>query len=232
MRPPLTLGVLGMGPAATLDFLEKIEAYTPGRAEREHIRVIADINPHVPELNTPGSGAGAALAEAAGALRGAGADVLAIICDAAHAHTALIERASRLPVIDMIDAAAKAARATGARRVGVLGPRAALKLYREYLAAQAMGLVSLESERQQAFMATLQSVKDGDLGSARRAEMLAYARELIAAGAEAVIAGAVEVPFVIAAAELKATLIEPAEVLARRSVAVCLGLEPAPSIAG
>src|SRR3546814_5507078 len=41
----LTLGLLGgMGPAATLDFLGKLQAFTPAKSDQDHIRVITDIN--------------------------------------------------------------------------------------------------------------------------------------------------------------------------------------------
>ena len=73
------LGVLGgMGPAATLDFLTKLQAFTPVKREQDHIRVIVDINPHVPDESDPFAKPGPILAEMAGALRGAGADVLAM----------------------------------------------------------------------------------------------------------------------------------------------------------
>jgi aspartate racemase len=231
VRPPLTLGVLGLNPAATLDFLARVQSDTPGTAEHEQIRVIADLNPGIPDLSTPGSGAGAALAEAAGALRGAGADVLALVSDAAHAHVALIERACAIPVVDMIETAARAARNAGAMRVGVLGVRGALRLYREYLAAGAMGLVSLDSERQQAFVATLDALRAGADPAAAQAEVAGYAAELVAGGAELIIAGAVEIAPALAAARVRKPVIQPAELLARRCVAVCLGLEPAPTVA-
>ncbi|MDB5466337.1 MAG: aspartate racemase, partial [Phenylobacterium sp.] len=42
MTPKLTLGLLGgMGPAATLDFLTKLQAFTPAETDQDHIRVIA-----------------------------------------------------------------------------------------------------------------------------------------------------------------------------------------------
>jgi len=62
MRAPLTLGVIGVSPAATLEFMARIQGYTPVKAPGDHIRVIADINPKVPDLDTPGSGAGPVLA--------------------------------------------------------------------------------------------------------------------------------------------------------------------------
>ena len=232
-EPPsssLVLGVLGgMGPAATLEFLRQLQAFTPAKGDQDHIRVLMDLNPKVPDRNVTGSGAGAVLAEMAGALAGAGAEVLAMPCNTAHAHADLIQRASGLPLIDLIGEGAKAARQTGARRVGVLGTKGALRLYREYLAAQALGLVSLSPERQEDFMATIYKIKAGDLKTART-EMLAFAAEMVAGGAEAVIAGCTEAPLVIGPADLKVEFIDPGELLARRCVAVCLGLEPAPAV--
>src|SRR5579859_7241508 len=231
MSDSLVLGVLGgMGPAATVDFLAKLQAFTPAQSDQDHIRVLVDINPKVPDRNAPGSLAGPVLAEMAGALQGAGADVLAIACNTAHAYADLIQRASGLPLIDMIETAATAARDLGARRVGVLGTKGALRLYREYLAAQAMGLVSLEPERQDEFMVTIYKIKGGDLGPAVRKEMAGYAADLVAAGAEAVVAGCTEAPLVLDAKDVRGPLIDPGELLARRCVAVCLGLEPVPTL--
>jgi aspartate racemase len=227
----LTLGVLGgMGPAATLDFLAKLQAFTPAETDQDHIRVIVDINPKVPDRNVAGSGAGPMLAEMAGALAGAGAEVLAIACNTAHAHADLIQRASGLPLIDMIETGASAARDSGAMRVGVLGTKGGLRLYREYLAAQAMGLVTLEPERQEAFMEALYRIKGGDLSGAVRRDLKALADELVAGGAEAIVAGCTEVPLVLRQQDLKVDLIDPGELLARRCVAVCLGLEPIPAL--
>lgn len=233
MTESLTLGVLGgMGPAATLDFLAKVQAYTPAERDQDHIRVIADINPKVPDRNTPGSGAGPVLAEMAGALRGAGADVLAIACNTAHAHADLIQRASGLPLIDMIETGARAAHETGAVRAGVLGTKGALKLYREYLAAQAMGMVTLDAERQEAFMATLYRIKGGDTGREVRREMKAYADGLVKGGAECIIAGCTEVPLVLSQEDLRVDMVDPGDLLARRCVAVCLGWEALPAYHG
>lgn len=227
----LTLGVLGgMGPAATVEFLAKLQAYTPAEKDQDHIRVIADINPKAPDRNTPGSGAGGVLAEMAGALRGAGAEVLAMPCNTAHAHADVIQRASGLPLIDMIELGAEAAGRSGAMRAGVLGTKGALKLYREYLAAHAMGLVALPPERQEAFMQTLYRIKSGDLGDDATREMQAYAEELRKAGAEVLIAGCTEVPLVLDEADVRLELIDPGDLLARRCVGVCLGWEPLPHV--
>lgn len=227
----LVLGVLGgMGPAATLDFLTKLQALTPAERDQDHIRTLVDINPQVPDRNDPLNKPGPVLAEMAGALRGAGADVLAIACNTAHAYADVIVRASGLPLIDMIGTASVAARDTGARRAGVLGTRQALKLYREYLAAQGMGIVTLEPARQEQFMDLIYRIKRGERSAEVRSQMAELTADLIAGGAEVIIAGCTEVPLVYEAGSGRVPFIDAGEALARRCVAVCLGLEPAPTI--
>ena len=225
----LILGVLGgMGPAATIDFLAKLQALTPAEREQDHIRTIVDINPQVPDRTDPLAKPGAVLAEMAGALQGAGAQVLAIACNTAHTYADLISRSSGLPLIDMITTASVAARETGARRAGVLGSRPALKLYREYLAAQGMGMVTLEPDRQAIFMDLIDKIKRGDRSREVRAGVAALTADLAAGGAETVIAGCTEVPLVFEAGATRLPFIDASETLARRCVAVCLGLEPLP----
>lgn len=229
----LVMGVLGgMGPAATLEFLTRVQAYTPAEKDQDHIRVIADINPQAPDRNVPGSNAGVVLAEMAGALQGAGAEVLAMPCNTAHAHADLIQRASGLPLIDMIGLGAEAARRSGAMRAGVLATKGGLKLYREYLAARAMGLVTLPPDSQEAFMQTIYRIKAGDRSEEVRLEMQGYAAELQGLGAEVLIAGCTEAPLVLAKGETRLELIDPGDLLARRAVGVCLGWEPVPSRPG
>lgn len=223
------LGVLGgMGPAATLDFLGKLQALTPVERDEDHIRVIVDINPQIPDRNDPFARPGPVLAEMAGGLQGAGAQVLAIACDTAHVHADLISRASGLPLVDMIETASRAARDSGARRAGVLGARDAVRLYHEYIAAQGMGLVTLPRDDQARFMDLVGRIKAGDLGAAAREGMRQLAEVLVREGAEAVIAGCTEVPLVLDPGDVRAPLIDAGEELARRCVSVCLGLEPLP----
>ncbi|MCA3734336.1 MAG: amino acid racemase [Phenylobacterium sp.] len=223
------LGVIGgMGPAATLDFLGKLQALTPVERDEDHIRVIVDINPQIPDRNDPFARPGPVLAEMAGGLQGAGAQVLAIACDTAHVHADLISRASGLPLVDMIETASRAARDSGARRAGVLGARDAVRLYHEYIAAQGMGLVTLPRDDQARFMDLVGRIKAGDLGAAVREGMRQLAEVLVREGAEAVIAGCSEVPLVLDPGDVRAPLIDAGEELARRCVSVCLGLEPLP----
>jgi aspartate racemase len=217
-----TLGVLGgMGPAATLDFLAKLQAATPAGRDQDHLRVLVDINPQVPDRNDPGNAPGPVLAAMAVGLRDGGAQVLAIACNTAHAYAGEVRAASGLPLIDMIDIACQSARLGGAERVGVLATGLALVLYTDRLKGMGLEPVCLSRAKQEWFMSLLYRIKAGDLSEEVQDEMAAVADSLVETGAQAVIAGCTEVPLVLSQDELDIPLIDAGQVLAERCVAMC-----------
>ncbi len=216
-----TLGVLGgMGPAATLDFLAKLQAATPAQREQDHLRVLVDINPKVPDRNVSDSDPGPVLAAMAAGLRDGGAQVLAIACNTAHAFADEV-RASGLPLVNMLEVAGQAATAAGAAHVGVLGTGLALGLYRDALSHQDLEVITLDDHEQVEFMALLYRIKLGDVGPDSRETMAALAHRLIGKGAQAIVAGCTEVPLVLGAADLAVPFIDATEALARACVAAC-----------
>lgn len=216
------LGVLGgMGPAATLDFLAKLQAATPVQREQDHLRVLVDINPHVPDRNVGAEDPAPVLAAMAAGLRDAGAQVLAIACNTAHAYADAV-RASGLPLIDMLETAGLAAKAQGAAMVGVLGTGLALGLYRDRFFHMGLEVVTLDDHEQVEFMALLYRIKQGDVGAASRETMAALAHRLVGKGAQSVIAGCTEVPLVLSADDLSVPFLDATQTLAQRCVALCL----------
>ena len=222
MNDVKTLGVLGgMGPAATVAFLARVQALPPAKGDEDHIRVVMDMNPQVPNRHTQPEAAGRALGEMALRLKAAGAEVLAMPCNTAHAHAAAI-RAAGVPFIDMVAETAKAAKTGGATRIGVLATPGGEALYAEALAAEGVEMVRLSPADRERFMNVVFGVKAGDVGPAQRAAMRDLAAALVAAGAEGVIGGCTEVPLLLDAADVAVPLTDSAEVLARACVAACL----------
>ncbi|HST92657.1 MAG TPA: amino acid racemase [Brevundimonas sp.] len=215
------LGVLGgMGPAATVAFLGRVQALTPASQDADHIRILADINPHVPDRQRAPDAAEAMLGQMAMRLRDAGAQVLAMPCNTAHALTASIRKA-RLPFIDMIEETAAAAVSDGAKKIGVLATPGGEALYTRVLQARGAKILRLTGSDRQAVMACINAVKAGDTGEGPRGEMRRLAGALVAAGAEVVIAGCTEVPLLLGADDVSVPLVDSAEVLAAACVRAC-----------
>ncbi|HYD26718.1 aspartate/glutamate racemase family protein [Brevundimonas sp.] len=215
------LGVLGgMGPAATVAFLARVQALTPAGRDADHIRILADINPQVPDRQRAPDAAEAVLGQMAMRLRDAGAQVLAMPCNTAHALTGSIRKVG-LPFVDMIAETTGTAVAGGARKIGVLATPGGEALYARALQAKGARIVRLAGSDREAVMTCINAVKAGDTGEGPRAEMRRLAAALVGAGAEVVIAGCTEVPLLLEAGDVSAPLVDSAEVLAAACVKAC-----------
>ena len=226
------VGVLGgMGPAATLDFFSRVLAGSGAARDSDHIRLIIDCNPHVPDRNVGAADGspttGSVLAGMARGLEAAGAQVLVMPCNAAHASVAEIRAAITAPFIDMIEATADAAVAavTAAGTVGILAADGALDagLYQEAFAARGVTALTPDPESQARFMTLLYRIKAGHVGADSKAEMKSLAQALIARGAQAIVAGCTEVPLVLTDEDLPLPLINCTEELAKATIAVARG---------
>lgn len=209
------IGVIGgMGPAATVDFLDRLVRAIPAEDDSAHPRVFVDMNPHVPSRNDALSGKGPspapALAAMARGLAAQGAEVLAMPCNAAHGWADAIRAATPLPFVDMVEETAR--RAAGVRTVGLIAVRATCeaRLYHAPLEATGASVLTPGADRVAALVAR---VKAGDTGAGVRAEAAALAAELAARGAGIVIAACTEIPLVLADGDCPVPLLASTDVL-------------------
>lgn len=220
------VGVIGgMGPAATLEFQARLLAATPASRDQDHLRVIVDNNPTLPDRNAAIAGRGPSpaplLAAMARGLEQAGAELLVMPCNTAHAFEADIRAAVAIPFLGLIEAASDAAaEAAPAGAIGVLavdGCRAA-GLYQTALSARGLGPVLLDADDQARFMAAIYAIKAGDTGQAVSGEMKALAASLVGQGAVAVISACTELALVLAADDLSVPLIDSTQALVVRTL--------------
>jgi len=232
VSPRKVIGVLGgMGPVATLDFFARVLKATPAHLDQDHIRLIIDNNPTVPERNAgiagTGPSPGPVLAEMARGLQRAGAEILVMPCNAAHAFEADIRAATDLPFISLIEVTAEAVSgaAPGAKRAGLLAVPGTIAsgVYHRSLAARGVEVIAPEGEAMERMMAAIRRVKQGDTGEKARVEMKASAAELVARGAEVLIAGCTEVPLILDPEDVTVPLVSSTDVLVERTVAAALG---------
>jgi aspartate racemase len=226
--PTRIVGVIGgMGPAATIDFMAKVLRHSQAGAacEQDNVRLIVDSNPWLPDRNAAIAGSGPSPAEGLAAmargLAGAGAQVLVMPCNAAHAFADAVMAATALPFLHLVDEAAAAVVADHpeARRIGVLAVSGAVEARLYERALEALGLVPIvpSADERTRFMDGVWRIKAGDLDRGRVA-LRETAELLIARGAEVIVAGCTEVPLVLGPDELRVPLIDATDVLARRAV--------------
>jgi aspartate racemase len=225
------IGVLGgMGPSATVDFMDKIIQLTPATRDQEHLPVIVANLPHVPDRSSAILGTGpdplAALLAGIDVLNGIGVGVVAIPCNSSHHWYAQMAAHSRAPVIHIAQSCVAAIDATA--RVAVLATRGALAsgFYQQALRERGIDfLVPDATSGQDHVDDCIRAVKGGDVPAGAAAFGRAL-QALAATGATAVIMGCTELPIAASAANSAGhsplTLIDSSLELARATVAFAL----------
>jgi len=192
-----TIGILGgMGPAATVEFFRRLVEATPATIDQNHLHILIDNDPSVPDrtlaLLRDGPSPEPALAAMARRLASAGAEVLAMPCNTAHAFLDAIRAAVDVTVVDMI---AETADRVGSGTVGLLATSGTIEsgVYRRVLDARGIRLVVPDGDAQRTVGRAIEAIKAGrDLAEVEHA-VLPVAESLRNLGAEVIVAGCTEI---------------------------------------
>lgn len=229
------VGVLGgMGPESTAELLVRITRCTPAAVEQDHLRVICDSNPKIPNrteslLSGETGPIIEALAQTALNLERAGAEILGIPCNTAHAFLADLRTAVGIPVLDMIgEAATRALELFGEGTVvGLLATDGTLRTRLYHDALEGVGLVAMSPSGagiQYAVMDAIDSVKLHGPTEDAHGALGAGVRDLTSNGATAVIAACTEVSLVFDRYPPDLRWLNPLQVLAEALVREAIAL--------
>jgi len=225
--PEKIIGILGgMGPEATIDLFYKIIKFTPAEKDQDHIRIIIDNNPKIPDRTAAILGKGEdplpALQETARNLEKAGADFIIIPCNTAHSFLSSIQKSVKIPILNMIEETAKETikRISQIQKVGLLTSKGIYKteIYHQYFNKFNIEVVSLEEKDKEEVMKVIYAVKAGDLSNEIKGNILKITQKLIDKGAEAIVAGCTEIPLIIKEGDVSVPLIDSTQVLAKAAV--------------
>lgn len=234
----LTLGVIGgMGPMATIAFLRRVIELTPATRDEHHIHILVDLDPSVPDRTAAilgvGDEPGEHLAAMARGLQAAGADILVMPCNSAHAFASSVRDAVTIPLVDWPAEAAAAAAASGAKHIGLLATTGSLVagVYQTALQCKRLTAVLPDDEIQEGEVMAAIYAADGvkALGPASPAAHSRVERAgalLVANGAEAVMLACTELSALAGMKPLQvgAPVIDAADVVARHVVTMCAPL--------
>lgn len=221
-------GVLGgMGPEATVDFMAKVIAQTPGEKDQDHIHMLVDHDPTVPNRQDAilgdGEDPGPALAAMARRLEAAGADFLVIPCNTAYVFAQAIIDAVDIPLVSIIDVTIDAV-PDDCDAVGLLATDGCLRagVYQRGLAARQLTALEPTADEMRKLMQSVYAIKAGRADSGAGETLLALAQAMVARGAGAVIAGCTEIPLALEQSMLEVPLLSSTDILARRTVQLAL----------
>jgi aspartate racemase len=226
------VGIIGgMGPRATLDLFQKIIDLTPAQQDQDHLHVMIDSNPQVPDRTAYLLGQGESplpwLLESARRLERSGADLLCMPCNTAHHFVEQIRRETAVPLISIIEAAHQAIRERypQTRRIGLMATRGTFdgRVYHRALCPAGLEIIPLDESLKDQVMDVIYAVKAGrwkeQIGS-----LASCVNRFRKAGAEILIAGCTEIPLLLPYSQLDLPVVDATRELAENVVrSACAG---------
>lgn len=238
VAPVFKVGVIGgIGPAATVDFMQKVIRNTGAARDQDHIRLVVDHNPKIPDRTASLVGDGTdptlALYSACRRLEANGVALIAIPCNTAHAFVPRLQAGLSIPIVNMLHETVRHIREHGAGhgKVGLLATTGTVesRVYHDAADGEAFELLVPDAEHQALVMEAIygeQGVKAGHTDGACREAMLRALSHLVERGATAAILGCTELPLILPedpAFDIggrTVELLDPTAILARRCVAL------------
>ena len=236
--PEYKIGIIGgVGPLATVDFMEKVIRHTEATKDQDHIKMVVEHNPKIPDRteNLLGDGPDPTipLLAAGKRLEADSADMIAIPCNTAHAFVERIQRYISIPVVHMLYETACTIRDDYPKchSIGLLATSGTIesRVYHDVLEAMDLHVEVPDDEYQEKVMAAIygdKGVKAGFTTGACVDDLLAALAHVVDRGAEAVILGCTELPILLEATDSypvggkSIVVLDPTEILARRCVAL------------
>lgn len=220
---------------STADLFVRVVRATPVAREQDHLRIVVDSNPKIPdrtEALRSGDTAPAveALRETARNLERAGAELIGIPCNTAHAFLSEIRASVTVPVLDMVDEAARRARDLFGERtvVGLLATDGTLEtgLYHDALDRRGLEAVAPRPETQANVMSVIHELKLRDVSPDCMETLEEAIEDLSEQGATALVPGCTEISLVLSRYAPELPWLDPLQALAEALVREATGRPP------
>ncbi len=233
------IGILGgMGPESTLECYSSIIKLTPAKTDQEHLHIVIDANPKVPDRTAAIIGQGESpltiLVEGCRRLQKAGADFIIIPCVSAHFFPDQIHEQTKLPILSIFDAIAETSVTEHAdiKTIGLMGTTGTIRggLLQKRLAGEGIDTIVPDEMHQSKVMEAIYDIKNSQPDRCEEvytSDLIAAAKSLIATGAQGIIAGCTEIPLALKQNHLSVPYFDALSILARAAVFQA-GLTPIP----
>jgi aspartate racemase len=235
---PFKIGIVGgVGPAATVDFLDKIVRNTPARRDQEHFKVVVEQNPQIPDrtahLLKGGTDPTIALYAACKRLEADGASIVAIPCNTAHAFVGRIQPFLSIPIVNMLQETAETIRKKHGEcsKVGLLATSGTVesRVYHDVAVPAGFELIVPDAENQERVMNAIYGPRGAKAGFTEGEcydDLLAALASLARRGADVIILGCTELPLLLAQNDAfpvdgkPVAVLDPTDILARKCVSL------------
>ena len=227
-----TVGIIGgMGPEATIDFMSRVIALTPSQRDQDHIHMVVENNPHIPDRQSTAENDLIAieLTAIAERLEAAGADFLVLPCNTAHVFIDDLLKNIQIPFVHIVSETVNeiVKEHTNVKNVGLLATDMCINsgIYHQAIKSVDRTVLVLEQQDQKSCMQLIFDVKKGKYSKSTKTDMVRLADQLIQKGADIIVAGCTEIPLILDTKSINVPLVSSTEVLAKRTVEIAIGIK-------
>lgn len=219
------IGIIGgMGPMATVDLMQKIIASTKASSDQEHIHILVDNNTEIPDRTAAILGKGPSpvfeMVRAGLDLEKMGADVLVMACNTAHYFLPQIQPFFHIPVLNMIEEAARHCARQKIECVALLASKGTYSagIYETTFQKAGIRMIIPEEAEQQAVQDMIyEGVKAGN-PSYDCSKVEDALTRMGNAGAQAFVMGCTEIPLAVSMYHIAGHYIDSTQILAEEAV--------------
>ena len=223
------LGVVGgVGPSATVDFMDKIIRHTGAGRDQDHIRMVVEHNPQIPDrtayLVSGGLDPTIPLYAACKRLEANGANLIAIPCNTAHAFVGQFQQYLSIPIVNMLVETVETIKqqCADASVVGLLATSGTLqsRVYHELMESANYDVLVPDALHQEILMGVIfgeKGIKAGFTEGACLRDFHRVIKHVADRGADVLILGCTELPL-LELPRKSVTILDPTDILARKCV--------------
>ncbi len=224
------IGIIGgMGPQATVDLYNKIIESTPAHCDQEHIPVVLDICPQIPDrtqyLLEGGEDPLPLLLGSSQMLVNAGVAAICMPCNTAHYFAAAICEQIPIPLISMIDCVLYEIlnKYPDTRHIGLLATSGTIKsgVYNKAFENENLSTLPLTDNFQKRVMDVIYSVKSGNQDKVTSIFQDCIT-DLESQNVDLIIAGCTELPLLVPEITSTIPILDPTRILAKAVVKFAL----------
>lgn len=225
-----TVGIIGgMGPLATADLFHKIVEHTDAHTDQEHLHVVIDNDPAIPDRTAALLYGGAdplpMMLRSARRLEAMGAQLLLMPCVTGHSYLDALQGGVGVPILNMLTVTCDTMSNAGVRKAALFATTGTAKtgIYDRVCAGYGIELVKPSEADQQAVMDVIyRGVKTG-VRQYDAAPVNAIAQKLLDSGAQTVILGCTELPLAYERYGMEFPHIDPTLELAKKAIIMAGG---------
>ena len=221
------IGLLGVAPYATIDFLKKISDLTPAEKDWDHIRIILDSNTKIPSrgraLDLGEENPVKYMRESIIGLDRAGAKFVIILCNTAHIYYDEVVKGLNVNVLNMIGETINyiIKNTVNVKSSGILGSNNTIKykLYNKYNPQNSKIRMYYPDIDQKIVSQTIESIKLGNDNIETKNQIINMANKFIKDNQlDSIVLGCTELSVIIKDGDLSVPVFDSSEILAKVAI--------------